>query len=127
VSFELQCPGCPFRYSRQTNLDKHMASVHETTRQEANEVIESVTSSVRDDLGHPERDFFNKVAKTEREQSKLKKLPADARPCAAGCGFFVREKRVTYGEGSRQTTYDVLVHTGFRPEDYPKIERCKSL
>lgn len=43
-------------------------------------------------------------------------------PCAGGCGLQVRRTRVTYGKKS----YVVLIHTGFTPDQYRIVERCRA-
>ena len=44
------------------------------------------------------------------------------RPCAGGCGLQVRMAHVAYGK----KTYVVLIHTGFAPDQYRIVERCRA-
>jgi hypothetical protein len=92
----LICVQCGLQYARQSSLDKHAYTIHGPAPFTVPPTIELA-----------EKATFE-----------------GRRPCATGCGFDVAEKDVTYGVGSRQQTYRVLIHVGFQLADYPKIERC---
>lgn len=127
----LKCPGCKFEYARQSALDKHVTTIHPELAEAAglkheqnydaqfnadDRYADEEAEIERAETLKPEPVKIVDVQKTSKVTRTFapdeSKWLSEPRPCANGCGYNVVQRKATYGSGSREKTYDVLVHTG---------------